>query len=333
MVTGPMVGKSTRRSCPGFTSFTSTPPGPSRLSPAQRASSASVPSIASTPSTSPCCTTAHCPTSTAPSARTTAMPRRDILPRPLIRRQGAELAGFRQDVADDGLGGHDLVAILLEDAHDRLQQPVIALPGGAADPQQHPGHAGIGQDGGEGGAAGAAAHDDLADPMGAELLHRMAAGADPDHDMRHGGEIGRIGPALHHHHEDLPPRGAGGGDDPVRHLARRRRSARGGRGRRRHCPSPGSSSVPPSSGAAIRPGTHQLAAPGRIADEVDDLHHQRLRRPSARRASASLAANSPGSLNSSVLATRRVRSWSRVAPRRSRPILLKPTSRAGRPKT
>ena len=75
-VSGPMVGRSVRRSCPGLTSFTSTPPRPGRASDMQRASIASVPSAASTASTIPCCTTQPCPTSVAPSALATAMPRR-----------------------------------------------------------------------------------------------------------------------------------------------------------------------------------------------------------------------------------------------------------------
>ena len=73
-VPGPIVGRSARRSCFGFFSLTSTPPGPSRRRPAQRASSWSVPSTASTPSTRPCCTTTAWPTSSSPRRAATSMP-------------------------------------------------------------------------------------------------------------------------------------------------------------------------------------------------------------------------------------------------------------------
>ncbi len=181
----------------------------------------------------------------------------DVLARPVVRGGEAQQAGFGEYVLDDGLGGDDLEAVLLQHPDHRFQQPVIALQGGDADADQHAGHAGIRADRQEGWPLRPAAHHDLADAMGAELLDGMAAGADADGDMRHRAEIRRVSPALDHHGEHLPPTGPGGGDDPVGHLAATgdQPEGRGIRGRcGAHGPSPFSSSTPPSSGAAMRPG-------------------------------------------------------------------------------
>ncbi len=131
-VSGPMVGRSTRSSCPGLGALTKTPERPPRpalpaaRNSAQRASMASVPSAASTARTWPFTTTAGLADVEATEGAHHLEGHVDIRPVFGGRCLGAEPALARQQLRSHIAGAMDTISLVLEEADDPRQQVIVA---------------------------------------------------------------------------------------------------------------------------------------------------------------------------------------------------------------
>ena len=220
MVSGPMVGKSARRSWPGLTDFTNTPAGfaisNASSSGPQRDNMASVPSTASTATTTPAQTTQPWPTSTEPSGPDDCNTPGDIGHGVGIgggaRQQTARTQCFMQDF----VGAKHAKPFLAQHADNRREQAVVAGESGTADPGEHLGALSVRPDVQQRRPAHWTDQHQILAAMLAQRAKNAAHRAHAQEDMRPGRDDVALGKTLQADDEHRPPGGGCGGGDPAR---------------------------------------------------------------------------------------------------------------------